>query len=70
MRTTKAPKNCVVQLAASSTNPCYLGEIEAGDRQGVRRIENACRFTERGARRVAAEYTDAKVVIITGIASL
>lgn len=61
---TKAAKHYIVVLADTNGKYCaFLGTLNKGDRsdmrQGVTRRVNATRFTERGAARVAAEYSGA-----------
>jgi hypothetical protein len=55
MTTTNA-KTWLVILLTDTQGPVYLGELDRGMRSGVRRIENAVRFTRVGAKRVAAGY--------------
>lgn len=58
--TTKANKHWVVVLDSEGSplpGNCYLGEYTSGVRSGVRRIENAVRFTLVGAKRIARSYT-------------
>lgn len=58
----KPARNCIVILCDDAIGQIYLGEIDAGVRQGVRRLSNAVRFTKVGAARVASAYSDARVV--------
>lgn len=54
----------VVVLAIDNTTgePIYLGNIGCGN-QGVKRINNANLYTERGARNLAAQYPDGFVAV-------
>jgi hypothetical protein len=53
----RTAKNWIVVLCEGEARHwCLLGELDRGMRQGVRRRGNATRFTEVGARRVAASY--------------
>jgi hypothetical protein len=58
---TKTPRDWVVvidgQHAAGTAT--YLGELDRGVRQGVKKLANATRFTRVGARRVLADYPSA-----------
>lgn len=56
---TKNPKNTVVVVDTIGGEPVYLGELDPGIRQGVRKLENATRFTATGAKRVLAGYSGA-----------
>jgi hypothetical protein len=54
----KSPRDWVVVLDGqhSAGTATYLGELDPGIRQGVKKLENATRFTKAGARRVLAGY--------------
>jgi len=52
-------RDTVIVLATDAQGPIYLGELDPGIRQGVRRREHAVRFTSMGARRVANGYSGA-----------
>jgi hypothetical protein len=60
MKTTKSERNWVVVVTATKQGRVYLGELEPGLRQGVMKLENATRFTQRGAMRVLNGYPSAK----------
>ena len=55
---TKGSRDWVVVLNGHHTDgtATYLGELDRGLRQGVRRLENAKRFTKVGAQRVLAGF--------------
>lgn len=58
-KTTKSKRNWVVVCDRDAKGaPVYVGELDCG-RQGVRKLENATRFTHAGALRVVAGYPDA-----------
>jgi hypothetical protein len=54
----KSPRDWVVVLDGHHADgtATYVGELDAGLRQGVKRLTNASRFTKAGARRVLAGY--------------
>lgn len=66
---TSIKRNWVVVVSTSNGSPVYLGSltpdvdvtdgpgVRERDRCGVKRLENALRFTERGAARIAKGYT-------------
>jgi hypothetical protein len=60
VKATKSPRDWVVVLDGSHAagTATYLGEVDRGVRQGVRRLANATRFTRAGAGagRVIAGY--------------
>lgn len=57
MTKTKKTKNWIVVLCEGKPKHwCFLGELDRGLRQGVRKRENAVRFTRVGAVRVARTY--------------
>ena len=56
---TKSERNWVV-VVDTYGGPTYIGELGDGIRQGVRKLENATRFTARGAMRVLNAYPSAK----------
>lgn len=60
-RQNKTARDWVVVLGGQhgAGTATYVGELDHGVRQGVRRIENATRFTRLGARRVLAGYPSA-----------
>jgi hypothetical protein len=67
-------KTWLVVLLTDVQGPVYLGELDRV-RSGVRRIDNAVRFTRVGAKRVAAGYgtidsrAGATCVDLVGVAS-
>lgn len=61
MNTNKTWLVILDSTGSTLVGPCYLGEIDRGFRCGVRHIKNAVRFTETGARRVAAGFTGASI---------
>lgn len=55
-------KRNTVVVVDTYNGPIYLGTLDEtgrGERCGVRRIENAIRFTSRGAKRVVQGYATA-----------
>lgn len=67
MTTNKTKRNWVIVVAKDEKGPVFLGTAGVGDvlgngrdRQGVRKLENATRFTQRGAMRILNAYPTAK----------
>src|SRR5690348_5654687 len=56
------PSNFLVVLGSINGRTIYLGELDPGVRSGVTKVENAVRFTKRGAMQVALQYPDASVI--------
>jgi hypothetical protein len=56
-------RSTLVILEIDARGPIYLGRLGGlrSAQQGVRRIENAALYTERGARQVAGKYARAIV---------
>jgi len=56
--TNKSSRNWLVVLDGQpdAGTAVYLGELDAGIRQGVRKLDNALRFTKLGAQRVVRAY--------------
>ena len=61
-------KQWVVVLGSLNGSPIYLGELEPRVRQGVQKLANAVRFTQHGARRVAAAYGDGAIATMPSAA--
>lgn len=57
----KSPRDWIVVLDGqhAAGTATYLGEIDPGIRQGVRKLQSATRFTRAGALRVLAGYPSA-----------
>ena len=73
-KTMKSERSWVVVVGTAGGEPVYLGslnvdadvsdgaKIKEADRCGVRRLENALRFTERGAKWIAKGYSGLPIV--------